>query len=297
VGGNMSIEKNRLVLLLFFLVLILINLVVYVKLSDLTGSVKEINGLKLEISELKNRLNEITKKLNESGKPPVIIIRIDDVRDYEAAEATRILIQFNRVNHVKMNLAIIPAQFGSDNVTLGAVRAAVMDGSEVVVHGYDHENFKMLSATLQAETLRAARDKLLTLNLTSTIFAPPFFTYDEGVYDAMRENGFDTISGYIDAGGPAIEAEGVYRFPATVTMANYVNGTWLRSDLNQLVGKINLSVGRYGYAMILMHPQELMVDGRLDADLFKVYSDLIMEIQGLYSFNTISGYRRWSISE
>lgn len=293
----MSIGKNRLMILLFFLVLILINLVVYVKLSDLTGGVKEINGLKLEISELKSRLNEITKKLNESDKPPVIIIRIDDVRDYEAAEATRVLIQFNRVNHVKMNLAIIPAQFGGDSVTLGSVKAAVMDGSEIVVHGYDHENFKTLSAKLQVETLRAARDKLFTLNLTSTIFAPPFFAYDEGVYDAMRESGFDTISGYIDAGGPTSEAEGVYRVPVTITMADYVNGTWLRSDLNQLVGKVNLSVGRYGYAMILVHPQEFMVDGRLDANLFKVYSDLIREIQGLYSFNTISGYRSWSTGE
>jgi predicted deacetylase len=293
----MSIEKNRVMISLFFLALILINLFVYIKLSDLTDSVKEINDLKLEISELKGRLNEITKKLNESDKPPVIIIRIDDVRDYEAAEATRVLIQFNRVNHVKMNLAIIPAQFGSDNVTLGSVRAAVMDGSEVVVHGYDHENFKMLSIKLQVETLRAARDKLLTLNLTSTIFAPPFFTYDEGVFDAMRENGFDTISGYIDTGSPMIEAEGIYSIPVTVTIADYVNSTWLRSDLNQLVGKVNLSVGRYGYAMILVHPQEFIIDGRLDTDRFKVYSDLIREIQGSYSFNTIFGYRSWSIGE
>ena len=185
----MSIEKNRFVILLFLLSLILINLVVYVKLSDLTGSVKEINDLKSEISDLKSKLKEITNKINESGKPPVIIIRIDDVRDYEAAEATRILIQFNRVNHVKMDLAIIPAQFGSDNATLVSVRAAVTDGSEIIVHGYDHENFKLLGIKLQAETLRAARDKLLTLNLTSTIFAPPFFAYDEGVFDAMRDSG------------------------------------------------------------------------------------------------------------
>lgn len=290
----MSSEKYRLGILLFFLVLILINIVVYVKISDLTGSVKEINGLQLEISELKSRLNEITKKLNESYKPPVIIIRIDDIRDYEAAEATRVLIQFDRVNHVKMDLTIIPAQFGSDNVTLGSVRAAVMDGSEIAVHGYNHENFEMLSAQLQVETLRVARDKLFTLNLTSTIFAPPFFTYNEGIFDAMRENGFDMISGYIDAGGPKLEAEGIYRLPVTVTMADYVNGTWLSSNLDRLVGEVNLSVGRYGYAMILVHPQEFMVEGRLDASRFKVYSDMIKEIQGLYSFNTISGYRSWS---
>jgi peptidoglycan/xylan/chitin deacetylase (PgdA/CDA1 family) len=196
-----------------------------------------------------------------------------------------------------MDLSIIPAQFGSDNVTLGFVRTAVMDGSEIVVHGYNHENFKMLSVQLQAETLRAARDKLLALNLTSTIFAPPFFAYDEGVFDAMRENGFDTISGYIYAGVPKLGAEGVYRFPVTVTMADYVNGTWLRSDLDRLVGEVNLSVGRYGYAMILVHPQEFIVDGRLDADRFRVYSDLIREIQGLYSFSTISGYRSWSTGE
>lgn len=290
----MSIEKNRLAILLFLLVLILNNLVVYSKLSDLTGSVKELDDLKSEISELKSILNEITNKLNESSKPPVIIIRIDDVRDYEAAEATRILIQFNRVNHVKMDLAIIPAQFGTDNATLGSVRSAIIDGSEIIVHGYDHENFRMLSIKLQAETLRVARDQLSTLNLTSTIFAPPFFAYDEGVFDVMRTNGFDTVSGYIDAGGPTLEEGGIYRFPATVTMADYVNGTWMRTDLNQLVGKVNLSVGRYGYAMILVHPQEFMVEGRLDADLFKAYSDLIKEIQGLYSFNTISGYRSWS---
>ena len=66
-------------ILLFFLVLILINLVDYVKIIALTDSINEINSLKLKSSELKSRLNDITKKFSESDKPPVIIVRIDDV--------------------------------------------------------------------------------------------------------------------------------------------------------------------------------------------------------------------------
>lgn len=66
-------------ILLFFLVLILINLVVYVKIIALTDSINEINSLKLKSSELKSRLNDITKKFSESDKPPIIIVRIDDV--------------------------------------------------------------------------------------------------------------------------------------------------------------------------------------------------------------------------
>jgi len=66
-------------ILLFFLVLILNNLVVYVKIIALTDSINEINSLKLKSSELKSRLNDITKKFSESDKPPVIIVRIDDV--------------------------------------------------------------------------------------------------------------------------------------------------------------------------------------------------------------------------
>ncbi len=79
VGGNTSIERNRGEYYYFFLVLILINLVVYVKIIALTDSINEINSLKLKSSELKSRLNDITKKFSESDKPSVIIVRIGDV--------------------------------------------------------------------------------------------------------------------------------------------------------------------------------------------------------------------------
>jgi len=282
-------KKNS--MFLFFIILMLLNIVTYIKLNNIEENVNEINNVKSEINGIKNNLAKVNSTINDQKKPSVIIIRIDDVRDFEATEATIFLIKFNRINKIKMDIGIIPAQFGKDNETILVVKTAIKEGSEVIIHGFDHENLTTIETKIQIELIQSANEKLQSLNLTSTILAPPFFMYNEGIYEAMKINGLNIITDFIDTGKPGYTTNNIYRFPATITTSDLVNGTWRMRDLDQLEKEVTLNIGRYGYSMIVLHPQEFMVGGKLETSLIQQYADLIKNIQIRYSFTTISEYK------
>jgi len=72
-----------------------------------------------------------------------------------------------------------------------------------------------------------------------------------------------------------------------VDFSDYANGTWRVKSLKQLLGEVDQSVKGYGYAMLVIHPQELMGGDRMDEEAAKLFTDLIDRLGENYSFCTI----------
>jgi predicted deacetylase len=285
-------DKRKISIFLLLIVFIVLNTIIFIKLKNIEEKTNEIYNLKSEINELNNKITRINSTINYKNKTAVIIIRVDDVRDFYATEATRFLIQFNRISKIKMDIGIIPAQFGKDNETVSMVKTAIKEGSEIIVHGFNHENVTEIDTQHQTELLKSAKEKLQLMNLSSTIYAPPFFIYNKGTFEAMKKNGLNTITDFIDKGKANYTINDIYRFPATVTTSDLVNGVWKMKDLDQLEKEVTIDIGTYGYSMIVIHPQEFIIGEKLETSLIQQYIDFIQNIQNRYSFTTISEYKK-----
>jgi hypothetical protein len=72
-----------------------------------------------------------------------------------------------------------------------------------------------------------------------------------------------------------------------VEFSDYANETWRVKSLEQLSSEVDKSVKEHGYAMLVIHPQELMVGGKVDEGLANSFTELIDKLSENYSFCTI----------
>ena len=74
--------------------------------------------------------------------------------------------------------------------------------------------------------------------------------------------------------------------PSTVDFTDYKNGTWQLKLLQQLLTEVNQSIQSYGYAMIVVHPQELMTGTLMNQSEVNILQDLIVKLSEEYSLTT-----------
>lgn len=81
----------------------------------------------------------------KSTELPLLVVRVDDIQDFAFKEAQLFLLNYSVKNKLPLSLAVLAGSFGSDTEIVEAVKSAVGFGSEVTVHGWQHENLAELS--------------------------------------------------------------------------------------------------------------------------------------------------------
>lgn len=225
----------------------------------------------------------------ENKNPPTLVMRVDDIQDFAFREAQFFLLNDSIDNHVPLSLAIIAGMFGEDTKIVETVKLAVNSGSEVAVHGWNHEDIAKLSFKEQLTLLFQAKNRIKeTLDVDTTTLVPPMFSFNGNTLDAMHEEGYDIISTSADLHEPGLVSE-VRSLPATVELSNYSNGTWQMKSYESVKAEILKSVQRYGFAVIVTHPQEFITDGKLNQVTAEFYTSFLRNLNETYSFKTLEG--------
>ena len=171
------------------------------------------------------------------------------------------------------------------------MKAALHSGSEVTVHGWEHENLANLTLTAQEEKLREAKECLReVLGVDATVLTPPMFSYDDDTLRAMSLTGYSIVSGLAELDQRGLVSEGILSIPATIELSDFANGTWSMKSVQAVINELEVSIRSCGYAVILTHPQEFMKGGKLFQDAVATYSNLIQNISYAYSFTGLEAF-------
>jgi len=111
------------------------------------------------------------------------------------------------------------------------------------------------------ELIRNAESKLESLipEAAISILIPPYEAVDVAILEAAAENGFKSVISDIAHGEP-YDWDGVKFLPKTVDTAMpgpRPDDQWTQFDQASIVQEIERSFTTYGYAMAVIHPQQL----------------------------------------
>jgi peptidoglycan/xylan/chitin deacetylase (PgdA/CDA1 family) len=229
----------------------------------------------------------IIKTVVENREPPIIVVRIDDIQDFAFREAQLFLLNESAINDVPLSLAVITGMFGEDREVVQTVKSSVSLGSEIAVHGWKHEDLAELSFGEQVALLSQSTSRINEiLDYDTRVLVPPMFSLSKDTVAAMNEEGYNIISTITDYAEPCLMSE-VISLPATVKLSDYSNGTWKMKTLDSVVAEVSSSIQKYGYAIIVTHPQEFTADGKLNPVTTELYRSLLKTLKGDYSFKTL----------
>ena len=229
----------------------------------------------------------IIKTSIENREPPSLVIRVDDIQDFAFREAQLFLLNESVINHVPLSLAVIAGMFGEDREVVQTVKLAVSLGSDVAVHGWKHEDLAKLSFREQVALLFQSRSRINEiLDFDTRVLVPPMFSFSEDTMAAMHEEGYNIISTFADLSEP-VSISKVISLPATVELSDYSNGTWEMKSSDSVKAEVSRSIQKYGFAVIVTHPQEFLTDGELNQVNVELYRALLRTLKEDYSFKTL----------
>ena len=291
---NMQSQKSLRAVQVFGLVLILMSLYsLYQNLqanrnySGQLGDIQQrLDDLDLEILKIWDQMNEtLTEGAEGSVSRSPVVIRIDDVSNF-AVDAQIEILELHLAYEIPVSLGIIPSFLGSDEGLLGLLDRAVQEGFEISAHGWEHENFTEFGLAEQIERLNQSRILLRELlGVEVGVFIPPHYEFNSDTILAMRETGFSIISADISRVGLG---EGVLSFSAAVSYSDFSGDVWVPRSPESLILEVMDYIERFGYAVVVTHPQEFLVDGEVDLLLLSGYRDFIRRLDSIFWLTTFS---------
>jgi len=222
---------------------------------------------------------------------PLIAIRIDDIQDYAYRDAQLHLINYGIVHQIPLSLAVIAGYFGNDEEIVRTVKLARSFGTEITVHGWKHENISYLSFEEQYEVLQKARDKIFkTTGHNSSIFVPPMFEFNEDTLRALGRQDYRILSTSIEFLEPGYYSE-IISIPGMVELSDFSNNQWEMKTIESLEKEIDNNIKIYGFAVIVTHPQEFIIDSNLNLnniDIFEQFIERLVKKYKIVSIDDIS---------
>jgi len=191
------------------------------------------------------------------------------------------------INKVPLSLAVIAGAFGEDGDIVPTVKLAINSGSEVTVHGWEHEDITQLPLSGQEELLSKARSQIKKiLGYDATVFVPPMYNFNDDTITAMQQESYRIISSFKDVSQPGLISQ-VTSVPATVELSDFFNNIWTMKSLDMVEAEISASIQKYGFAVIVTHPQEFITDGKLNQADTEMFRTLLISLKKGYSFVTL----------
>jgi len=168
------------------------------------------------------------------------------------------------------------------------VKLALDSGSEATVHGWEHEDIAVLSETDQEVLLSRSRSWIKkTLDYDAGIFVPPMYSFNEDTITAMSRKSFNIISSSIAVSAPGALSD-ITSVPATVELSDFYDNIWSLKSIDTIKSEILASIEKFGFAVIITHPQEFLTDGKLDQAKTEMFRSLLITLKMDYTFETLN---------
>jgi peptidoglycan/xylan/chitin deacetylase (PgdA/CDA1 family) len=251
-----------------------------------------------------------------------VAFRLDDIQDYWLNSVqTEIIETFSR-NNASLTVGIIANYFGEDEKVVSFLKARLSDNQtevgyaplEIANHGWNHEDFTAFSKTEQSELMAKANQKIFdSIGVRPSVFIAPLNRMNNDTIQAALENDIHYVSADLTAypiliknslRAPSEEMTNsiISHFPSTVVTGdlNSDDTEWYGVPHNETLEDIDVSIQKYGYAIVTLHPQEYAMRDGLDFqniiddvqmyELELVLKDLHKREIRVVTISQISGY-------
>jgi peptidoglycan/xylan/chitin deacetylase (PgdA/CDA1 family) len=206
--------------------------------------------------------------MTEAVEKPVVVFRLDDVQPWWCEKQSIATIDAFLAQNAAINVGIIGKQLDQSSNLVNYLNAIATNPLvEMVSHSFSHQTFRGQSLTWQKNELTSANSMINTVTgKTATTFIPPFNQYSDDVFDALKQTGFNVMSGECawypagspnegtpiycpdgsDVVAPDIMVNGVYSLPTGAVMGGmaYWNDYHQPADYNVAMGWINAQIGK-----------------------------------------------------
>lgn len=202
------------------------------------------------------------------GPCKCVVFRLDDVNsDFLTKVQINLMDQFISQNQ-SISLGLIMHRIIPTSPVVEKIKEGKQKGLfELDLHGWDHVDYSQLSKEEQFGTLQKASDKMNTIfGQHSQVFIPPYNKFNGDTIGVLQSVGVRIFSSDTSADrNPYFVANGMnegssnltlYHLPAMTSFKDdNGNGTWIKVPIQTILNDVDDSVNRYGYAVVLLHPQ------------------------------------------
>lgn len=198
-----------------------------------------------------------------------VIFRLDDVQDYFVYRAQLSVMDLFILKNHSLSLGIIMNHIGEDDKIVQKVLEGKQKGLfELALHGWEHNDFSAMSRKQQQSALIESNKKMLALfGEKSQIFIPPMNKFNNNTLTVMNELGLKIISSdtnqdrhrHFAASESSDDVKkGVLHMPAVTGVRVVHQGEWVRVPAEEIISEVQNSISKYGYGVIMMHPQDFV---------------------------------------
>jgi peptidoglycan/xylan/chitin deacetylase (PgdA/CDA1 family) len=210
-----------------------------------------------------------------------VAFRLDDIQDYWLNSVQAKVIDTFQEKNASLTVAIIGNYFGNDSMIVGKIKESlqhITPKTEIANHGFNHEDFTRFPQGLQFILMERTNQKITRLlDVTPSVFVPPYNTINNDTMSAFVENNFQTVSANVTEDHPPylIKDESIHHIPSTAVTGNLNKDdtAWYGEAHKQTFVDVISSLQKYGFAVVVMHPQEFSNRNKLN------YTNSINETQ------------------
>lgn len=196
-----------------------------------------------------------------------VAFRFDDIQDYYLNKVQMEVIDTFQEKNTSLTIGIIGNYFGNDQSIVNFLKERLKNNNpqlEIANHGWNHEDFTKFNKEEQSQLIKKTNEKLLnTLGVSSKGFITPFNTVNNDTLIALHENNIQYVSANVTADRPPynIKNDALYHFPGTAFTGNLNidNTHWYGTTHKETFAQIQGSLINYGFAVVMLHPQEYSV--------------------------------------
>ena len=175
-----------------------------------------------------------------------------------------------------LTLGLVMHSFGNDTRILNKITDGENKGLfELALHGWQHKNYVNLSQQEQKTSLYKANEKLqMIFGNRSDMFIPPSNKFNNATLAAIKELGIRILSSNLyeeykfDQGNSIFTSnikndsgrifQEIYHVPYTTAFKKFVGTAQIKLPVDEVARDINNKIDKFGYAVVLIHPQSFI---------------------------------------
>ncbi len=222
-----------------------------------------------------------SQQIEGSGLPcNCVIFRFDDIQDDFVQPAQLAVMDLFLLKNQSLSLGLIMGRLGDNDMIVDKILEGSSRGIfELSNHSWTHENHSTLTKAEQLNSIQQANDKMAEMfGDRSDVFIVPYNRFNSETLDVMKEVGMKIISSetdldkypyFLSSGDTSQdpsedEEEKVHHIPATTAFRTKEDAEpgsikeFTKVPVEQIMREIDSSIASYGYAVVMMHPQDFV---------------------------------------
>lgn len=208
-----------------------------------------------------------------------VAFRLDDVQDYELTKPQIAVMDLFEKRNMSLTVGIIGNNFSKGERLVSSYINERMDDThnknskheiEIANHSWNHEHFLNLTIEEQSDSIKKTNEKIKKLfEIRPIVFIPPYNEFNNDTIQAIINNNMKYFSADTrdnETYSTRHNATNIYHLPETAITggctnckSDFKNASWYGVPHEKTMNQINKSLNDYGFAVVLMHPDEYSI--------------------------------------